>query len=538
MYRALTHLIFLRFRGGVRRRCQALQSIRGIAFFVLTALAVPFLLGPIRQMGELLSAPGTAPSGGGNLGAVGMDDYLPLLLALVALITVITSTGSAIHFSPAERNFLLSGPFSRRALLHYKLVVYLVGAVISAAVVTFMVSLRTSAWPSAFVGSVLALFFFQLSSAVIGSTSRFLWRAAPGSSYWRPVAWSCLLLCAWPLAYCLTRESFEFVVRASASPLGQITLGPFIVLSRVMLARSIGGLFLWGALALLIDVLLAFLLVRIDQLALASGLDLTLEPHRRESARQDHGICSSRALRRIMWIGDAAPIVWKQLTNATRTHGKVLLGLAVLSLAGGPLLLRTLQPISPLARLGTVIVFAIFIFPKSLAFDFRGEMDMLSYYKRLPLKPSAIAGGQILAPAVITSLLQWILLLGSLPLFGSSTDRTSLLLLGAFVLPFNVLLYGLENVLFLLFPTRMLPVGRIDFEFFGRNVLELFVKGSLLISALLVSGHVAFAFANYIGGGRATYLIVAWFCLSFWAWLSIQIVARIFQGLQLGMIHK
>jgi hypothetical protein len=75
-------------------------------------------------------------------------------------------------------------------------------------------------------------------------------------------------------------------------------------------------------------------------------------------------------------------------------------------------------------------------------------------------------------PVLINSLMQWLFLL-VLIVLGQRLD----LLLGAmaFVLPLNLLLFGIENLLFLWYPARP-PATAGDFQMMGRNMLLMAAK--------------------------------------------------------------
>jgi hypothetical protein len=60
--------------------------------------------------------------------------------------------------------------------------------------------------------------------------------------------------------------------------------------------------------------------------------------------------------------------------------------------------------------------------------------------------------------------------------------------LAAFLLPFNFLLFALENLLFLLFPTRMTPATPGDLQAMGRTMFSVFVK---FLCLGLVAGVIA-----------------------------------------------
>src|SRR5262249_23649261 len=72
------------------------------------------------------------------------------------------------------------------------------------------------------------------------------------------------------------------------------------------------------------------------------------------------------------------------------------------------------------------------------------------------------------------------------------------LLCGLFAVPVNGLLFSLEDLLFLLFPTRVLVNNPADFQALGRNILftlaKVTVLGGALLLAVLMGGLVAIFF--------------------------------------------
>lgn len=81
------------------------------------------------------------------------------------------------------------------------------------------------------------------------------------------------------------------------------------------------------------------------------------------------------------------------------------------------------------------------------------------------------------------------------------------------MLPFNLVLYGLENLVFLLLPVRPVPVGRIDFEFFGRTVAEYFGKSVIIIAAVAVSGAMGLQVLSATSHNWLWSLLVSWLTL-------------------------
>jgi hypothetical protein len=107
-------------------------------------------------------------------------------------------------------------------------------------------------------------------------------------------------------------------------------------------------------------------------------------------------------------------------------------------------------------------------------FDFRGDLDRIEVLKSLPLRPSRLALGQILTPMLLVSAVQAVVWCVTLQVMGRL--ELSLALLAAFTLPFNFVLFAVENVLFLWFPSRLFLATPGDFQALGRNVLFLMMK--------------------------------------------------------------
>jgi len=135
--------------------------------------------------------------------------------------------------------------------------------------------------------------------------------------------------------------------------------------------------------------------------------------------------------------------------------------------------------------------------------------------------------GQLLTPVLVLTLMQWTVL----GLVQGIVGRVAPLLLvfAAFTLPFNFLLFGLENLMFLLFPMRLMAAAPGDFQAMGRNVLFLLGKA---FSLTLVAGAAALA-------GGLVYLLVGlaarplpgtgetlqWACALAVAWMAVDVCA-------------
>lgn len=112
MNSALLVLLRLRWQAGLRRIFRSLRTLRGAIFSLLGLAMVAMWLGPSLLLTGFAGRP---------------DPELVVAFAasgtfLMCLIALLPSGGKgAAYFSPAEIDFLFAGPFTRRALLAYKL---------------------------------------------------------------------------------------------------------------------------------------------------------------------------------------------------------------------------------------------------------------------------------------------------------------------------------------------------------------------------------------------------------------------------------
>ena len=89
-----------------------------------------------------------------------------------------------------------------------------------------------------------------------------------------------------------------------------------------------------------------------------------------------------------------------------------------------------------------------------------------------------------------------------------------LLAAAAFALPVNVLLFGLENLVFLLFPSRSTAVAPADFQTIGRTMVEFAVKMLILTFCGGLAALVGAAAYFIAGRAWAAFAVAAWTVLS------------------------
>jgi len=184
--------------------------------------------------------------------------------------------------------------------------------------------------------------------------------------------------------------------------------------------------------------------------------------------------------------GGIGPILWRQLTTAVRGLGRLAV---VCGLIGAFVIFPLLSQgdkgddRAAGAVLGVLVVWLTMFLTQLVRFDFRGDLDRIAELKALPLSAWRLSLGQLLAPVVLVTVVQWATLAAAVVL--KPEDGELLWALAAFAPPFNFLLFALENLLFLRFPTRAAAAAPGDFQAAGRNLLFMLAKMAALAAVAL-----------------------------------------------------
>ena len=530
----LVKLLQLRLRGGVRHRLQELKTLRGLLFLCITIAVIVLLM---KQASLPANPLGGSLQGGPEQLREQFARLMPAGLLAACLLTVLTAAGPAIHFSPSEINLLFSGPFSRRALLLYKMCFYAFGAFLSSLLITLLVPASTHTRLAAFLGAFLTLMFIQLGSAVIGLLSQLL---AGYCTVRLRRSHVILLLAAMIAALAWYFSALDIGLAAAftqfrASLAGTLLLAPFEVFVHIFLAQSIVPELLgWATLGLAINIGLLASIVLLDRHSYEASIAASLKLHKRWSRARRSGLLWGaqpvvvNSFRQPPVVGGIGPVAWRQLLTALRSSSKAVLVFMAVAMLAGPLLVIAAADISMWSRIGFVFFVAVYLLPRTMVFDFRSDLDTMENFKALPLRPWKIATGQLAAPVLLTSLVE-LLLLASAGMFLEGIPRTIVICMIPFVVPFNVLLYALENTVFLLFPTPLVPVGRVDFDFLGRTMVEFAVKTSLLISGCGLAAAAGMLVLNATDRSWPAFVLVAWFALALIALLLVPVLSWAFK---------
>jgi len=505
--RALWLLLELRTRAWVRRLVRMLGTARGILFFVVGSLFVCLWLGSLLWQFQPVTPE--------HLAAV--RRYGPLGLISLFLVNLVFSTGErAIAFSPAEVNFLFPAPLTRRQLLAYKLTGFCGAAVLSALFMTLFLRQHCALFVAGFVGLALTLLFMQLLSMFLALVA-----SAVGARAYDRRRKLVLLVVLVVMGIgifqggvdVLRRDWQDVLAGVEQSSIVQGLLTPLRWFVQAFTAARIWpDLVQWSALALLVNCCLIGLVFALDAhyLEAAAAASEKLYARLQRARRGGAGLVRVRfSLPGLPRWGGIGPLAWRQLTTAVRAFWTFVILLILFAFFMAPMLAQAGKPGSSVpagAVAGFVAAITFFASPL-LPFDFRGDLDRMDVLKALPLPAWRIVLGQLLAPVLLIVLFQWLVL--AIVQFLEHRVDGILLALSAFLLPVNVLLFAIENLFFLWFPTRIM-IAASDFQSLGRMMLLWIAKVFTLLVTLGAAALAGLAAYVLTGESWTAALAAAW----------------------------
>ncbi|HEV3116990.1 MAG TPA: putative ABC exporter domain-containing protein, partial [Gemmataceae bacterium] len=286
----------------------------------------------------------------------------------------------------------------------------------------------------------------------------------------------------------------------SRAPVVSVILAPFRWFIEAFTAERLWpDLVMWSGLCLAVNAVVVLVIMTLDAQYLETAAAASERVYVRLQRLRRGGLASAWAsaskarfsLPSFPWCGGVGPIAWRQMLAAVRgLRGLLIFMVIVSSMAGWPLLLSPSDDRADSARTigaaSAILTMSVFMLPLLLTFDFRGDVDRIDVLKSLPIASSRLVIGQLITPVLFASAVQLVLLVILQAALGGLGNV--LPVVAAFLLPFNFLLFALENLLFLLFPTRMTPATPGDLQAMGRTMFSVFVKFTCLG---LVAGAIA-----------------------------------------------
>jgi hypothetical protein len=403
-----------------------------------------------------------------------------------------------LGWSRAERERLHAAPFTRRNILAYRFAGILLAATAKALLFSIVLFVDIPIYLCGVCGALLALIFVDLLRMTISITAFGL---SPAAYRWcrsiiLAIAGAVVLsaaLSAWNEIGANANAasgSIKMIVGIGGALMamgqtvpGQVLMTPFTVYSHVLTADRLSlSLMAHLVAGMLMAASAAWLVVRLDEYFETAKKFRERRQFARAKSVQPRNArqATKTASLQIRARSGLAILVWRQLLGAKRYWGSLLISLippAVLSCF--PLIVNRRSDAAFYAVVGSLAFYSFVLLPAALKFDFRRDFYRMCVLKSLPIKPFTIVLGQLACPVLVTSFFQLVVIGVATVLTVSSVGYYVAAVL--VLLPLNVLIFALENVIFLLYPHPMKQEG---FETFLRTTLTFTAKGLLFGAAL------------------------------------------------------
>ena len=541
MHTALWKLFRLRIRGSFRSIFTRLKTPRGAALGVFTLLVIGMMLGPNLVMALALGRAG-AP-----IGSEWLRDMVPPGMLLFVLLNIFSSMGErALYFTPSEVDFLFPAPFSRRELLVYKILGSVTAAVYFGLFFPVMTLRFVHSWPAASAGFFLASLMISsltLCAQLVGQTvSEHAFTRARRLLFWCVFA-AVVAALGQAAAGGIDETTLE---RARHSPVAEIVLAPFAVFAKVIAAeRLFPDALGWAALAAAMVAGVYALAVRLDAnyLEMAARVSQKLQDRRRRMMTE--GIFASRMgevrhsrLPGPRWWGGVGPLVWRQVIQALRGSRGALMAVAIMVVAmGTPLFFAARQNHGAPMMLPHMMIgmaaYATFFFSAQAPLGFRTDYERMDLLKMLPIRPLAMACGQTLVVATVLTLLQWLVFAATALAVPAAAGE--MLAAALFAVPYNWIICGTENLLFLFYPSPLVPTGSEGFLKMGRVMLFMLAK-LLMLAACAAATSIPTAIVFLLTQNVPAAGAAAWIFLVLFAFGVLVLIAWAFRRCEVNVV--
>lgn len=420
---------------------------------------------------------------------------------------------SPVEWSPAERDFILSSPFSFAETLAYRFVVIL-SATLPKVLLTLLVLWPDLSWSSP-IGLLFGLVSLELWRMLTDAGTCCLSTRGYGVYRSLVVAGLCILVgTCWVSvnaasgAVATTQHASQVLETVLTSSIGSAIMTPFF-----WCADVVSGQQSVGVLLLLATGMAAWVVV------LVLGIAWLEQTWQRTRLHQERVLCQTgcpsshvqsavaTAEQPLPTVPVFGPLAWRQWRRASQYAGSLVISMAIPAMLMLPFVFAVKDAMLAFGIVfGGSLFYSFVLLPEALKFDFRLDMDHLVQLKMLPLSAARVVVGQLMTPVLLAFAFQASVLV-SVSLY-RGIDSTVLMTALCYCLPLNVLFVALDNLVFLLYPHRPTEEG---FEAFLRTILKFTGKTVLItlaLGTLLLWAPVAASLAGAIG--VATSLVFVW----------------------------
>lgn len=450
-----------------------------------------------------------------------MRRLVPAMVTVLTLIAAVSERG--LYFTPPETGFLFPAPVSRRELLLYNLVTRMGVQVLSGLWVSLF-TVEYAPLPLAAFAAVMLGFVFMYVAAqalALGVTAAEAYLSPVVRRVARAGLIGAVLLVAASAALGAAPGTAGQRMRALLeSPVIRALSLPARPLGELYAATTAGAALAWGlASAALVAAAVGLVLsfdVAFTERSLAVGQRVQRRLSRVLSSAGGEGTerAAPRFRPRAPWVplpGRAGPLAWRQATELLRTPRALVAPLIfgavwLVAMFGGMRAAEGDVEAGRVSVLTTALLMPV-IFGNPVPFDFRRDLDRLAYLRSLPLRPIAVAVGQLFPAAMFFAVFEMGVLLGASLLTGA-VPAAWLGAAAVLVLPVAWGTAAVENLLFLYLPYRVGPDGRAGAQFLGKALLLMVLK-VLTLGLLAGAGFAAWWGVRMLTASQAAAIVAA-----------------------------
>lgn len=493
---ALMLLIRMQWRGGFRQFRRSLRTFRGLFQFAFVIAMLLYGAASMYFVGSLQSAPSVLS----GPFATAQDDLISLgLFAATTCIVLFSSGEASVYFTASEVAYLFPAPVTRKQLLTYKLIKSLMGIIGISVFIMLLSMSRIQSSLSRLIGTVLTISFLQLVTMNVAFLRQILehkvhlWiRRVLGTGLGLLV-----LIAVNQMMQSAAMGDWAAVMKTiHGSTVGRCLLAPFSVFTSMLRATDLNSFFIAVAIVLVIDASLLILAFRLDALSLEAAFAISEKVTAKLKLVQSKGVwqafgtpTSAVAKRRVVqlpfWAG-VGPVVWQRMTTTFRASTQLfwMLGAAVLVAAGIVYAVAKSGPgaaVAPFFGVGAMGYMSLLV-----CLTLQNDIERVGFLKSLPLRTVSIVIGEMLGFVVLLSVTQLLFMAGIMYFF---PQQFLWVLCGmALTFPLNFLLFGVDKLVFYIYPTRLAKGAPGDFQNSGKQMIFIALKMSILGACLLVMG--------------------------------------------------
>lgn len=493
---ALFLLIRLLWRGSARQFRNSLKTARGL---IMTGFVVTMIAYGIGSLYFVTHMAGNSAKIGGLLNDV-QNDFVTFGLFTFTAGILLFSTGEAtIFFTASEAAFLFPAPFTRKQLVAYKLLNSLFGILTVSFFFGCFSTPNLSMLIPRLAGTVMTISFLQLLTMNVAFTRQLV--SDKTSVRLRQFLG---LVLAVAVAVALFQSSsvvqdldlLKLSKALQSSLVGRWLLAPFRLFTLMLRAPDWQAFLLYGGCILLIDLALLTLVFRLDALSLESAMATSEKLTARLKMVQSKGVwqalgranpaVSQRKIQQLPFWGGIGPVVWQKLTTTFRSSNK-LVWLLVAAIAGAAAVVyfisRSKSPPEAAPMIGTIGMAYMSLL---ICLSIQNDIERVGFLKSLPLSAFAVVLGELLGFVVLLSAIQS-LFIGVLSECFPGV-AVWLWCAASLTLPLNFLLFGIDKLVFYVYPTRMAKGAPGDFQAAGKQMVFIMMKMLMLGAATLIVG--------------------------------------------------